>query len=702
MFLVEPMVAKMLLPQFGGSPNVWNTCVVFFQLVLIAGYLYGHFITNRLNSNWQTGIHLSLVAVAAMMLPIRLNATGVMYEHPIASLFALLVVLVGFPFFIISTTVPTISKWYSSVSMDCSVEPYMLYAASNAGGVIGLLSYPFLIEPNFRLAQQTQIVTALFVGYALCVAACAFLMLKNSVSEKKTVDAQETNLETSENKPLIAVAETPVAGTTDAKTPTVKTPASMDYCYWLVLALIPQSLVLGFTTYVTSELSAIPLFWIIPLLIYLFSFVIAFSQVPSVIQKSFKIAAFVSIILTAILLSAGSYAFEENLLIAGLSVQLITLFFVCCACHMELAVRRPNVAFLTSFYLTISIGGVMGSVINTFVAPELFRDYIEYPIMLVAAGLLLAQNTAGRTALRACLAIVGLLVFIEWCIAPDVVVYQTRNFYGCISLWLNRAENTCEFFHGHTLHGSESLDPDERGVPTSYYVPSGPIGRLCSDLFGPPETMRSLAKRENTAGSSAIAVIGLGTGTIAAYAKEKQPIVFYEIDPDVVDVASNPIYFTYLYQAKKRGVDLRIVKGDGRLEIQKAPYNRFRMILVDAFSSDSIPMHLITREALAIYQSKLKKDGLIVFNISNHFYDLRPVLHSLSRDAKLTAYTIDDRNAPLEPRQASASWVVLTSSDSVQDLLKKSGWKLLDVDRDLEPWTDDFCSPLSVLYSPMS
>jgi len=737
MFVVEPMVAKMLLPVFGGTSNVWNTCVVFFQVLLIAGYLYSHLMSKRASALIQVSVHILIILVAAFLLPSRLPAIGDVYSNPTFSLIALLVVLVGAPFFVISTTAPLMSKWYSSLGTIGSKDPYFLYAASNAGGILGLISYPFLIEPNLRLVEQLKLVGGVYVFYGVLVSLSAVLFyLKSNVRETAILNATEhastgqTSTDRQDGEPEIR-----------------------QYLHWLVLALVPQSLILGFTTYVTSELSAIPLFWIVPLLLYLLSFVIAFSRVPLGLRKSMRIAALVFTFISAILLTEGGRFFGIDFLTVGLSVQLVTLFFVCCACHMEIAAQRPSPKHLTNYFLTISIGGVLGSSINSFIAPSLFVDYVEYPLMLAVAGVLLVRSRSGTIDhwLKIGVAILGMFMLIDWSRTDDSVVMRKRNFFGCLSIDVNRESNTCEFYHGLTMHGSESLDPDERGVPISYYYTDGPIGRLFVKLFGPPETLRLLAKGghtfhtapdsfsadvreqrrrylENLKNSDEgrktvtvetvarslselpisrqqklpIGILGLGTGTIAAFAKTGQPVVYYEIDPAVVELAQNPIYFTYLFQAQKRGVDLKIVKGDGRLEIQKAPYKYFKVIVADAFSSDSIPTHLITKEALATYRNKLRDDGAVIFNISNHFYDLSPVLANLAADAGLAAYIYSDADALVAKKQSSATWVVLTSDEDTKSILQANGWKPLRVKKQSPLWTDDFCSPLTVLISPLS
>ena len=746
MFLIEPMVAKVLLPVFGGTPNVWNTCVVFFQLLLIAGYLYSHFISTNLGFRAQVALHAFIIVAAAFLLPTALPATTDVFQNPVLSLLVLLMVLVGAPFFAVSTTAPLLAKWYSSLKVPGAHDPYFLYAASNAGGILGLLSYPFFIEPNLRLTEQTQLIGGMYIFYALLILASGFCRIRGAgtVTEGGP-SSPEIEIPFHEND----------RGDSDAETSEIsqRLPSNKTYLHWLILAIVPQSLVLGFTTYVTSELSAIPLFWIAPLLIYLVSFVIAFSRKTQSLRKAARIAALVCTLFSAVLLTEGGRTFGIDVLTVGLSVQLLTIFFVCCACHMEIAAQRPSPQHLTNYFLTMSIGGVIGSSINSFIAPNLFSDYIEYPLMLAAAGVLLigSESVSRNRLLKTGVAALGLLMLVDWSRTPESVVLRKRNFFGCLSIDVNRTSNACEFYHGLTMHGSESLDPDERGVPISYYYKNGPIGKLFTHLFGAPETLRSLSKtvslvpampsaaadsvfelrrkylgelKSSAAGNNPITldaisqslddiaelrkpsypigILGLGTGTIASFAKKNQPVIYYEIDPAVIELAENPIYFTYLFQAKQRGVDLRIVRGDGRLEIQKAPYKYFKVIVADAFSSDSIPMHLITKQALATYKSKLRDDGAVIFNISNHFYDLSSVLANLAADANLNAFIYADTNAVIARNESSATWVVLTSDENTKSILLENGWKSLAPNRRQPLWTDDFCSPLSVLISPLS
>jgi len=769
MFIIEPMVAKMLLPMFGGSPNVWTTCVLFFQILLLIGYLYAHLLGTRLSARFQIAIHIPIVWLAAFLLPSRIPGGVAVYDTPTLSLIAILGALVGAPFFVISTTAPLLSKWCAATK---AINPYLLYAASNAGGLIGLLSYPFLIESSMRLTDQTALAQCVYIIYAVLVTACAVAFYKVG---KDLIVSQSSDLGVSLSEAA------PTAG---------------SYLRWLVLTVTPQSLVLGLTTYITSELSAIPFFWVVPLFIYLLSFVIAFSPGSARLLNFSSASALLLTLASLVVITDGSYLGGYSSISAFIILHLACLFFVCCACHMRVASLRPSTRHLTNYYLAISSGGVFGSCINTFIAPALFKDYLEYPLMLVVAAVVLTGGTLPKTILQrtqvsvdvkiwlvplvvlgvstvswwhasntldalgdpenmsasafpvvvvaavafqffvpliACLllaesarqlklgiALVGIFALLDYAAVPDFVVFQKRNFFGCLTIAARQDENVCEFFHGHTLHGSESLDPDERGKPISYYYPTSPIGSILTAMYGPPQTLRELAadvqnrmvpdssddplvsrrirmQRSREVKPAPIAVIGLGAGTIASYAKRGQPVVYYEIDREVVDIASNPIFFTYIFQARARGVDLKVLNGDGRLEIQKAPYNHFQAIFVDAFTGDAIPTHLLTREALATYRSKLTRDGMIVFNISNHYYDLRPVLETLAAESELAAYAFDDSNVALERHRTNASWVILTSDQNLQRALRERGWEPLHVEKKVRPWTDDFCSPLTVL-----
>lgn len=753
MFAVEPFIAKMLLPFFGGSPNVWNTCVVFFQLMLLAGYVYAHYVGTRLSLTKQLIIQAIVIWLPVVFLPIRIPSGISIGEQPVVSLLLFLSGLIGVFFFALCTTAPLLQKWYSQSGSIGSADPYFLYAASNAGGLLGLILYPFLFEPNFKTAELSTIVSNSYISYGVLVTACGLaLFLRTRGRTVRHGAGSEAN------------------GGEAA-------PGSKQLARWILFTMVPASLVLGLTSYITSELSAVPFFWVAPLFIYLTSFILAFLNLPAFVLSIAKaVTPLVALVVVMLTLShtIAEASFGDPLITTTVSLHLVSLFLICLTCHATVAAERPATSQLTQYYIAISVGGILGSCINTFVAPLVFKGWTEYPLMIMVAAIMLARLPAFReraesttgsikwfsipvlvlmvslaswtvyeTVLaqksealslggqyvvkeaiyqvlsqvlipiaacltlarstiqfRAALAVVA-AIFLFTDRSNETIVYQGRNFFGSLSVVLNKNQNSCEFWHGNTIHGTESLDPAKRGMPTSYFYPTGPIGVIMRTLIGEPQSWNAESTETISEKQAPIAVLGLGCGTTAAYAKRNQPVVYYEINPEVIEVASNPLYFTYLFQAKKRNVDLKIVQGDARLEIQKAPYDHYRMILVDAFSSDSIPMHLITKEAAEIYFKKLKHDGVLAFNISNQYYDLKPVLAALSNELKVPALVLSDPEDSFDDERYSTEWVVFSRSEEVLETLRKLGGLNLQAAKAVRLWTDDYCSPLTVLSVPL-
>lgn len=698
MFVLEPFIAKMLLPLLGGSPNVWNTCVVFFQITLLCGYLYAHILTKnskqnlpQLSTGRQISIQLLVVWLPLLLLPLRAPQDPPTEGHPYLWLFFTLVCLVGGVFFAISTTAPLLQKWFATVGDSEGKDPYFLYAASNLGAMVGLIAYPFFLEPGFSLLEQSTIAAVLYVIFAGLITACAVLTYRHKAPPAAAEAVEQ--IQADEPKEVEATSNTLEPGKLERS----------QIVRLLCLTFIPASLTLGLTTYVTSELSAIPLFWVAPLFIYLTSFVIAFSRPPKKVISVFRWIAPPAILAAlapiAWQMSAPTDINHAQLVTAGTSVHMLALFLVCCACHGTVAEQRPNPEHLTKYFLIISLGGVLGSSLNALVAPAIFDSWIEYPLVMIAAIAILIPPRIASVWLA--IAIVGLWLSLNH---DESVVYRARNFFGCISVRVDRLENVSQFFHGVTEHGSESLDPEIRLKPISYFHPQGIIGGLLMQTFGLKEGSadggRLLPAREME--RAPYAVLGLGCGALSAYASKNQTMMYYEINPDVIEVAKDPFFFSYIFDAKQRQADVRIIAGDGRLAIQKAPYNYFKLIVMDAFSSDSIPTHLVTKEAVQMYLSKLRKDGLLIFHITNNYYDLKPVLWTLAQELGLHAVTKNDYTAAQMKNRYPTEWVVLSQDKELLQPLSEIGWKELLPGKKVRLWTDNYCSPQSVLIVPMS
>lgn len=777
MFLIEPFVAKLLLPLLGGGPNVWNTCIIFFQLILLAGYLYAHLITSRMQRpRYQVVIHLILVWVPLLFLPIKAPSAVPSEEHPVLWLLSMLAGMVGILFFAISATAPLLQKWYSRSGALGFSDPYFLYAFSNVGGLIGLLAYPFLLEPRFSIPQQVQMISAGYVCFAVLVSICGLADTWSNRSAQARVANQvsdlEQNVESSFSEVLQESSSEFVVDEVERETPSTAV-TGRDRAIWIALASIPSSLFLGLTSYVTAQLSSIPLFWIVPLTIYLVSFIIAFGRLPAAILRIIKVLAPVSVLLALTTLpSENLFLFGKVGNIPTLSLHFLALILVCTACHGIIASQRPtDNRYLTDFYLCLSVGGLLGSCFNTLAAPCLFKGAEEYPLVLLIAGITLVRLPSFRVKINRLAVwsiVVPLAVFLlaaipAWffqipvketvlelplrfglplffCVfvsrrTPELrlglivlagfflygvsgidrtVVYRARNFFGCLSLQIEKSNNTCVLWNGTCAHGAEYLNPELRGKPVFYFYPDGPIGKVYQDLYRTDETNKVQARLSQVSSPSSsnsdnqcqlrpMAVMGLGCGTAVALASPGQTVDFYEINPQVIEVANDPFYFTYLFQAKKRKVDLRIIQGDGRLEMQKAPYSFYKLIILDVYSSSAIPTHLITKEALDVYLQRLTTDGAIAFNITNGFFDLRPVLARVAQEIGLTALTTKEYDRSEGAQEATyIDWVILSKDKKLLDGLKVRGWEILEPDPKFRLWTDDYCNLLGVFEPSFS
>ncbi|MEZ4544638.1 MAG: fused MFS/spermidine synthase [Cyanobacteriota/Melainabacteria group bacterium] len=728
MFVLEPFIAKKLLPDLGGSPNVWNTAVLFFQLILFIGYLYAHLLCTKVKQNLQKFVHLAVLALPLLATSFNLPLSEPTGASPIAWVFISLASMTGALFFALATTAPLLQRWFAQTRAQGSGDPYILYALSNAGSILGLLSYPLWIESHFSLFEQGNIIYWTYAGTALLIALVSFAPAQE---ESATIV-----LENTEDSQL----------------------SFSHYGRWLLYTSIPASLMLGLTTYVSTELSSLPFFWVVPLLIYLLSFVIAFAKPPAILMRLVNLAAPPLCLLVVYMIFKQVISVDtrgEGMPITeGISLHLVALLVTCLAFHMRLAADRPKANHLTRFYLMVSAGGMIGSSINTFLAPLIFDAWIEYPLVLALAvasltnlpdrffslpsyksklpkaiwpvvtmtmlllvisiklpivsslephwrillplfsGLAVVLAMAGNTTqLRAGLGVaLSFMVLLVYNLEPGTV-YRARNFFGCLKISVDRQENLLQFFHGITIHGMESLDPELRGKPVSYFHPRGPIGELTSYLNS----------KNAPHPQDPVAVVGLGCGTLAAYGKAGQKMVFYEINRDVIDVAGDPLYFTYLYEAKKRGVNTEIIEGDGRLNLAKAPYNYYKLIILDAFNSDSIPTHLLTREALDLYLSKLKPEGVIAFQVTNNYYNLKPLIKALAKSRELPVLYRNDYDIAREKRRYPTEWVVMTRNQITLDKLSELGWKEIGAGKDkIRLWTDDYSNPIKLLITPFS
>jgi SAM-dependent methyltransferase len=625
LFVVEPMVAKMLLPSFGGTPAVWAISLVFFQAVLLAGYAFAHLSFRLLPVRRQALAQLGLLLLPLLLLPIALpgNAAPAAGADPSLWLLWILVLMVGLPFFAVTTASPVLQRWFSETGAAGSRDPYFLYAAGNAGSLIGLLAYPTLIEPTLTLHQQARLWTAGYAIFVVLAGLCARRMLAGE-----------------------GVAAT---GTVTEAAPAIPKTTRLR---WIALAALPSALMLGATTYLTTDVAAVPLLWVIPLALYLLSFVAAFARRPPLSPSAVSRAAVVSsLAVAASLLLAALVPTLQLPIWVLVTVHGANLFFIALLVHGRLAAERPAPERLTEFYLLLSTGGVLGGILAALVAPAVFSSVVEYPLALVLclvlrpgslrppkAGplrrnadlllpfavlvgtLFLAKSTAGPLRLVPLLAVaavacfaarplrfalgVGALLLITS--VPPASLVSDRTFFGVIRVEQDGSKHV--LVHGTTVHGVESFARGQRGEPLSYYTRQGPLGQLFRAYEG------RIAR---------VAAVGLGSGALAAYGRPGDSFTFYEIDPAVARIAVDPRYFSFVHDSR---ASVRIVIGDGRLELQGAPDRSYDLIVLDAFSSDSVPVHLLTREAAQLYLRKLRPGGLLAYHVSSRFFDLEPVV----------------------------------------------------------------------------
>jgi hypothetical protein len=875
LFLVQPMVAKIVLPNLGGTPAVWNTCMVFFQAALLAGYAYAHATTKWLGVRRQALLHCAVLLLPLVVLPIALTPGWLPPgdANPVPWLLLFLVTTVGLPFFVVSTSAPLLQKWFASTGHPAAKDPYFLYAASNLGSMLALLGYPTLVEPNLRLATQSKDWS---LGYGLLIlltVACAYLVWKTAPTAASQRGA--------------APGTTPAADEADRPTATRR-------LRWVALAFVPSSLMLGVTTYITTDIAAIAYLWVLPLSLYLLSFIIVFAKMPAVLDKLVLIGLFAagtiyaSTLLPAdsapefltkalgerapafvlwavrlgfipflLLLYPGvppllhrtmlvlvpamvlgmvymSVSGQKPGMVTLILLHLALLFIVAMACHGELARDRPSTAYLTEFYLWMSVGGVLGGIFNALVAPMVFYQLTEYPLVMTVACMLIAPLGSESRGSRATfwvdvvlavipaalgcwllyqsevkpdapltwdrikelggrfkeivdlgnvhslallgVAILALLVYVayrkqDWSVRLlDIVaalalgllsvglilglpgskldlsrvaeilgmtesglrrlvtyvlplvlcvtllgrpvrfglgvaalllagffcdsldsnaIYRDRSFFGTLAVKEYKySGGSHELVHGTTLHGKQFLDPDRRREALTYYHRTGPIGQVFTDIIEPEH-------KKN------IALIGLGTGTLSSYAEPGQHFTFYEIDRAVRRIAQNPDLFSYYTDAEQRGADVKVVMGDARLRLKQADDGQYDLIIVDAFTSDAIPIHLLTKDALEMYEKKLAPGGIVAFHTSNRYLDLDPEVGNMAKALGLVAILREDRGEEAEGK-TSSTWVLVARKEEdfgalAKDIQKEPGgegkWKR-ELGDDAPVWTDDYSNLL--------
>jgi hypothetical protein len=588
LFLVQPIIAKQILPWFGGSAGVWTTCLVFFQSVLLAGYAYADW-TTRLGPRRQAMLHVALLAASLLCLPILASSGWKPQgdEEPILRILLLLGATIGLPYFLLSTTTPLLQAWYWRRFR--TVVPYRLFALSNLASLIALLGFPVLFEPTFDLTSLGWGWSFLFAGFALLCAGTAWLSMNGFDAEAK---------ETARIEPV----------------------PLKNQLQWLALSAMGSVMLLAVTNHITQNISSVPFLWVLPLALYLVSFILAFDHPRWYVRPVF-VCALVG------LLPAMAYAIPSLDLGFAAPLFLVGLFVACMVCHGELARLKPDPRHLTRFYLMISVGGALGAVLVAIVAPLALAGYFELGIALIALAAIIAM--IGRLRWVGVAVTVACTVLVARGVQDygDGVRVMERDFYGVVRTVDHPVPVAYRsMYHGAIMHGGQLLGDSFRNTPADYFGPGSGYGRVFTSL-------RELQPKQPLA----VGVIGLGAGVVGAWMKPGDSLVFYEISPRVIDIARRE--FTFLQDTAAK---TEIVLGDGRLSLEREPPRGYDVLGIDAFSGDSIPMHLVTREAMAIYLKHLKPDGVIVFQATNRFVNLLPVVKRLAAEFGLEAVNVSD------------------------------------------------------------
>ena len=725
LFAVQPMFTKMVIPKLGGSPSVWSVAMVFFQAVLLGGYAYAHLLTSFLPGRRSLVVHLVVMGAAVFFLPLAIapwwgrppaDATAALW------LIGLFAVSIGLPFFALSANGPLLQAWFARTDHPAAANPYFLYAASNVGSFLALLAYPFAIEPFSRLGQQTWTWAALFIVLIALIAWCGLLMLRSP----RTAES--------------AAAEAPSAP-----------PTLRDAAIWIVLAAVPSALLISVTAHISTDIAAAPFMWVIPLALYLLTFVIVFAR-RQILPHSWMVAIEPVFIVALV----GLMVFEiRKYPLWLLALNVVAVFVITLVCHGELSARRPAAKYLTGFYMWMSTGGVIGGIFAGLIAPNVFSWVAEYPMLIVLAilcrpGLMMPSDWKTRLMWLAAVAVVAIAAypglteryvtdkelfhFTVWNSSISVTVFNLaigsmlviaglvsreplpfaavvavvfiighvynpdaefretmRSFFGVHKITESTDGQYRVFLHGTTIHGAERLR-DENGNPIegkppmiTYYHPNSPMGVTVK------------ATRARVGGPIKVAVVGLGTGTFSCNVEAGDSFTFYEIDASVQKMARNPHYFSYL---TKCAPDVPIVLGDARLTLAEAK-DKYDLIVLDAFTSDAIPIHLMTREAMATYLNALAPHGIVLMHISNRYMELASVVAGIAQANGLVSRLNNrpSRDGEDDAKYIFSSTVVISAREEADFgvLLEDPDWSVIRPPAGQRIWTDDYSNVIGAV-----
>jgi hypothetical protein len=723
LFMMQPLFTRMAVPLLGGAPSVWNIALVFFQFVLLFGYLYAHGL-QRLKARTQIIVHLLLLLAAAITLPLDIPGW---YPAPSSTspslwLIGLLTVAVGLPFFALSAQAPLMQRWFSFSDDPQANDPYFLYAASNIGSMIGLLGYPLFMEPLFGVTLQNILWAGGFVILMLLVARAGY-SIWHAVPKQTAINA--------------TTAPLPVK----------------QQLHWVALAAVPSGLLVAVSNILTTDIGSLPLLWVLPLAIYLASFVIAFGKSDTLPFHRMHFLVTVTVIV------AGLFAYlsiNDNIWLTLISM-LLPFFIVATACHSKMVEQRPSSAHMTRFYVLMSLGGAIGGSFSSLLAPVIFNWIYEYPILIIAAAALLTSPVVaqakgrlipdiinghrhrrlGDVAMMAFALLLGMsgavqlvtlnalensnladTIVVSLTILAMVVVcflcrtsalrfavavaaaglvfggasrifdwqkktFQDRSFFGVSSVRTTENASIVILAHGTTIHGAQSLLPATRLKPQTYYAAGSGVGQVMQRLS-----------------FNNIGLVGLGSGALSCYVRPRASLTYFEIDPLMISIASNPRLFSYVSECSPNA---NMVLGDARLQL-KNQYNHqaFDLLVIDAFSSDAIPLHLMTTEAFAIYLKSLTADGVLMVHVSNRYFELEPVVAKLVQNSGLHAAMFKYEPLKDQPRgvyESKSNWIAVarTSNRIEQIMALQPGWTPLALKPQQSLWTDDFSSPLAAL-----
>jgi hypothetical protein len=662
LFLIQPIIAKQILPWFGGSASVWTTALVFFQVMLLAGYAYSDVMTRKVNRRVQLAVHLVLLAVSLVFLPVMADAswkpTG--DENPSLRIIGLLFATIGLPFFLLSSTGPLVQAWFARHFAERRV--YRLYALSNLASLVGLVAYPFAIEPWISMEHQVLIWS---VGYGLFVVCCAGAALYSLHGKTDEIAAPSAVPQTSA---VMIVEDAPSIG---------------RMATWVLLAALGSVLLLATTNHITRDIASIPFLWILPLSLYLLTFVLCFDS--DLWYRRWLILPLTAALLVSCAwgLQASSVTYNVRIL---LPLYVAGMFVLCLFAHGELAADRPAPAYLTRFYLMVSLGGAIGGLFVGIAAPYILPDYFELGIGYVALALaaILVLRSQGVVVMGAAAGVAAACAFffayqVDGELSGNRVLM--RNFYATLQthdtvIDPGAGTGTRVLIDGVIIHGEQYLEGPLRFQPVTYYGTSSGIGRVMD--------MKSDRPRK-------VAVVGLGAGTMAAFGNYEDEYRFYEINPQMVWVAENE--FSYLHDSK---ATITRAMGDARLSLEREDSHGFDVMLIDAFSSDSVPMHLMSAEAMAVYLKHLAPDGVIAFNVTNRYLNLTPPIERVAQEYGLSTIYISDE--PGDRIHYDSEYVLVSRDANVlADPRIASGASKVDEIPNLGLWTDNFNNLFRIL-----